>query len=183
MSRKYKIRDQDKLYFVTFTVIHWLDVFTRTEYRDIVLYSLKYCQQHKGLEVCAYCIMTSHVHLIIGRHGEAGLDGIIRDIKKYTSVKIIETIKANPQESRRELFMWLFKRGGTRNPNNTHVQFWQQHNHPIELSTNEMIDQRLQYIHNNPVASGIVLTPEHYLYSSAINYAGLPEKLIEVILI
>ena len=183
MSRKYKIRDQDKLYFVTFTVIRWLDVFTRNLYRDIFLDSLKYCQKNKGLELCAYCIMTSHVHLIIGRNKEPGLDAIIRDIKKFTSVKIIEAIRDNPHESRKELFLWLFEKDGTNNPNNTRFQFWQQHSHPVELATNEMIDQRLDYVHNNPVEAGIVLSPEHYLYSSAINYAGLPEKLIEVILI
>jgi putative transposase len=183
MSRKYKIRDQDKLYFVTFTVIQWLDVFSRRHYRDIFLDSLRYCQKNKGLEICAYCIMTSHIHLIIGRHGEAALEGIIRDIKKYTSVKIIEAIRDNPQESRRELLLWHFERAGTHNSNNSKYQFWQQHSHPVELATNEMIDQRLDYVHNNPVEAGIVLSPEHYLYSSAINYAGLPETLIDVILI
>jgi REP element-mobilizing transposase RayT len=183
MSRKYKIRDQDKLYFVTFTVIRWLDVFTRNIYKDIFLESLKYCQKYKGLEVCAYCIMTSHVHLIIGRNKEPALESIVRDIKKYTAVKIIEAIKNNPGESRRELFLWLFEKAGRNNTNNTRYQFWQQHSHPIELASNEMIDQRLNYIHNNPVEAGIVLSPEHYLYSSAINYANLPEKLIEVILI
>ena len=66
MSRKYKIRDEDKLYFVTFTVIAWLDVFIRQQYRDIFFNSVRYCQKHKGLEVCAYCFMSSHVHLIIG---------------------------------------------------------------------------------------------------------------------
>jgi REP element-mobilizing transposase RayT len=183
MSRKYKIRDEGALYFVTFTVINWLDVFIRREYKDIFLDSIRYCQQNKGLEVCAYCIMSSHVHMIIGRHGEPTLEGIMRDIKKYTSTQIVNAIKNNPQESRRELFMWLFERAGKRNSNNTNYQFWQQHNHPIELATNEMIDQRLSYIHNNPVQAGIVLSPEHYLYSSAINYAGLPETLIDVILI
>jgi hypothetical protein len=121
--------------------------------------------------------------MIIGRNKETGLDGIIRDIKKYTSVKIIECIKNNAHESRKELFLWLFEKEGINNSNNTRYQFWQQHNQPIELSTNEMIDQRLAYIHNNPVEAGIVLSPEHYLYSSAINYADLPEKLIEVILL
>ena len=86
-------------------------------------------------------------------------------------------------ESRKELFLWLFEREGTNNPNNTRFQFWQQHNHPVELAPNEMIDQRVDYIHNNPVEAGIVHSPEHYLYSSAINYTGLPEKLIDVILI
>ena len=183
MSRKYKIRDQDKLYFVTFTVISWLDVFIRKEYKDIFVDSLRYCQQQKGLEVCAYCIMSSHVHMIIGRHSEPSLEAIIRDIKKFTANKIIEAIRTNPQESRRELLLWLFEKAGKENNNNTHYQFWQQNNHPVELATNEMIDQRLDYIHNNPVEAGIVLSPEHYLYSSAVNYAGLPEKLIDVILI
>ncbi len=121
MSRKYKIRDQDKLYFVTFTVIQWLDVFTRREYRDIFLDSLRYCKKNKGLEVCAYCIMPSHVHLVIGRNTESPLEGIIRDIKKFTSLKIIEAISNNPQESRKELFLWLFKRAGAYNSNNTNV--------------------------------------------------------------
>jgi putative transposase len=96
MSRKYKIRDQDKLYFVTFTVIGWLDVFIRKGYRDIFLDSLKYCQQHKGLEVCAYCIMSSHIHLIIGRHGDPALEAIIRDLKKFTASAVIKAIKNNP---------------------------------------------------------------------------------------
>jgi putative transposase len=79
MSRKYKIRDQDKLYFVTFTVIEWIDLFTRKEYRDVVLESLKYCKINKGLEIWAYCIMSSHIHFILGRNGDQPLEGIIGD--------------------------------------------------------------------------------------------------------
>jgi hypothetical protein len=87
------------------------------------------------------------------------------------------------QESRRELLMWLFEKAGTHNPNNTRYQFWQQNNHPIELNTNEKLDQRLNYIHKNPVKAGIVRHPEDYLYSSAGNYARLPDNLLEVMLI
>ena len=155
MSRKYKVRDQDKLHFVTFTVIQWLDVFIRREYKDILLDSIRYCQQHKGLEVWAYCIMSSHAHWILGRHGEPSLEGIIRDIKKYTSTKIIEAISMNEHESRRELLMWLFERAGSKNSNNTKYQFWQQHNHPIELNSNKKLDQRVDYIHNNPVEAAL----------------------------
>ena len=180
MSTKYKIKDQDKLYFVTFTVIHWLDVFIRREYRDLFINSIKYCQQHKGLEVYAFCIMSSHIHLIIGRYGNTEIQEIVRDIKKYTSVKIIEAIFNNPQESRKDLLIWLFERAGKINGNNTRYQFWLQHYHPIELTTNLMQKQRLYYIHHNPVESGIVLQPEDYLYSSARNYAGLPNTLLEV---
>ena len=183
MSRKFKIRDQEAVYFVTFTVIQWLDVFMRQEYRDLFLDSIRYCQKHKGLEVYAYCVMSSHVHMIVARHGKQNLEHIIRDIKKYTSSKIIEAINNNPQESRRELLMWLFERAGTYNPHNTHYQFWEQHSHPIELNTEEKLNQRLDYIHNNPVVAGIVRYPEDYLYSSAGNYTRLTDNVLEVIII
>lgn len=183
MSRKFKIRDQEAVHFVTFTVIHWLDVFIRSAYRDIFLDSIRYCQQHKGLEVYAYCIMSSHVHMIIARHGKQNLEEVIRDIKKFTASMIIKAIENNPQESRKEYLLWFFEKAGKSNSSNTRYQFWQQHSHPIELNTNEKLDQRLDYIHNNPVEAGIVRYPEEYLYSSAGNYAKLSENLLDVMLI
>jgi hypothetical protein len=172
------------LYFVTFTVIHWLDVFIRQEYCDISLNSPSLLPEAKRVRaVCLCVIMSSHVHLIIGKHGDGKLEGVIRDIKKFTSVKIIESIKSNSHESRKELLLWLFERAGKKNKQNTHYQFWQHDSHPIELFSNELIDQKLDYIHHNPVTAGIVLSPEHYVYSSAMNYAGLSEQLIDVILI
>ena len=75
--------------------------------------------------------------MIVARHGKQNLEAVIRDIKKYTSVKLIHTIRDNDQESRKELFLWLLERAGKSNPNNTQYQFWRQHSHPIELNTNE----------------------------------------------
>ncbi len=72
MSRNYKIRDQRKLYFVSFATVNWIDAFIRREYKDIVVESLKYCQQNKGLELYAWCTMSSHVHLIMGTTGSNG---------------------------------------------------------------------------------------------------------------
>jgi REP element-mobilizing transposase RayT len=80
MSRKYKIGDGSKVYFVTFTVIHWIAIFIRDEYRKVFLESIAYCQKEKGLEVYAWCMMTSHIHLLIGSNKEP-LEGIIRDLK------------------------------------------------------------------------------------------------------
>jgi REP element-mobilizing transposase RayT len=82
MGRKYSFRDNRQLYFVTFTVVHWVDVFIREDYRKILYESIKYCQTNKGLEVYAYCIMTSHVHLIIGTEN-GSLSDIVRDFKSY----------------------------------------------------------------------------------------------------
>ena len=179
MSRNYKIRDQSKLYFVSFATVNWIDVFIRPVYKNIFIESLRYCQANKGLELYAYCLMSSHVHLIIGTSGSPMQD-ILRDLKRHTSKAIIKAIEENHQESRREWMLWMFKRAGSKNPNNEVYQFWQQSNHPIELSNNEMQDQRLHYIHHNPVEAGVVMNPENYLYSSARNYAGHSDTLIDV---
>ncbi len=81
-------------------------------------------------------------------------------------------IRENPEESRKNWMLWLFKEAGKKNSNNKNYQFWRQDNHPIELSTNQLMDQKLAYIHNNPVEAGIVDEPESYLYSSARDYDG-----------
>ena len=180
MSTKYKIRSPDHPYFITFSTVYFIDVFSRKEYRDIIIESLKFCQQQKGLELFAYCIMTNHLHLISRAVQGKSLSNLLRDFKKFTASEIYKRIKGNPQESRREWMTWMFERAGKRNPNNKNFQFWQQDNHPIELNSNILLDQKLEYIHMNPVAAGIVLNPEDYLYSSARNYAGLPEVLLKV---
>ncbi len=63
---------------------------------------------------------------------------------------------------------------------NSKYQFWTHENHAVELSTNKMIDQRLNYIHQNPVKAGIVESPEDYLYSSARNYCDNMDYLMEI---
>ncbi|MCZ4222513.1 REP-associated tyrosine transposase [Pedobacter rhodius] len=177
MSVKYKIRDQTKLYFISFAVVYWLDVFIRNEYKDILVDNLKYCQEKKGLEIYAWCIMTSHIHLIIGSSGEK-MEDIIRDFKGFTSKCLKKAIAENPVESRKEWLLWMMQRAGSKNSNNESFQFWQQDNHAIELWDNYMMEQKLDYLHNNPVISGIVDEPMHYLYSSARDYSGFKGQLI-----
>jgi len=102
MGRKYAIRSQEHFYFVTFTVIEWIDVFTREEYRNIFIESVKYCQKEKGLIVGAWCIMTNHIHMAIASAGNQKLEDIIRDMKSYTSRHIRKFIEHNPRESRKK---------------------------------------------------------------------------------
>jgi putative transposase len=171
MSTKYKFRTKDNLYFVSFSVVYWIDLFVREEYCNIVIDSLKFCQSNKGLEIYAWCIMSSHLHLIISSHN-ANLEDIMRDLKSHTSRELKKSIKQNSGESRKEWILWLMERAGKKNSNNKDFQLWQQDNHPIELSSNEMIEQKKEYIHNNPVKAGLVWEAEHYRYSSAIDYSG-----------
>ncbi|MCC6753351.1 MAG: transposase [Saprospiraceae bacterium] len=179
MSTKYKFLDPEGIYFVSFATVKWIDVFTRQEYKEIFINSLKYCQNHKGMIIHAWCLMSNHVHLVFstikkGKHSE-----ILRDLKKFTSKKLLESIKNNRQESRKEWMLAILSDAGQNNSNNKEYQFWQQDNHPIEIYSPKVIAQKLAYIHNNPVKSGIVSEAEHYLYSSASNYCG-QKGLLEV---
>lgn len=180
MSTKYKIRNPDGIYFISFAVVDWIDVFTRKYYKDIFVDSLIYCQKHKGLIIYALVIMSNHVHLILASKNKP-LSGIIRDLKKYTSVKIIQAIQKNEKESRKEWMLDLFRENGHNNSNNTNYQFWRQDNQPKELLRfkGSFMAQKLEYLHQNPVVAGIVDKPEEYLYSSARDYMGA-QGLIDV---
>ena len=129
----------------------------------------------------AYCIMNSHVHLIISANGTNSLSDIIRHLKSFTSRHIRKALEGDTIESRKEWMLWLMKRAGAKNERNKDFQFWQQHNHSIELSTNEMIDQRLDYTHNNPVEAGFVDEAQHWLHSSAKDYSEAGKGRIELI--
>ena len=171
MSEKFKFYNKEDLYFISFTVINWIDVFTRNAYRDVLLESWQYCIKEKGLVVHAWCIMTNHVHMIISSKGEE-LSHIMRDMKSYTSTTIRKLIVESTEESRKEWMLLMMKQKGIQNNNNKDFQFWQQHNHPVLLDSNYLMDQKLDYIHNNPVKAGFVDEPEGYLYSSARDYSG-----------
>ena len=165
MSRKHKFHNPDGVFFVTLTIRDWIDVFTRNEYKDILIENLRYCQQNKGLEIFAWCIMTNHLHMIVRAKDGFELPGILRDYKKFTGKAILVGIRENPQESRKE---WLTQQFSTPNGN----RFWQEGNHPVELWSNAVIDQKINYIHQNPVEEGLVFRAEDYRYSSALDYAG-----------
>ena len=171
MSRKYKFNDDSRLYFVTWAVVAWIDVFTRAEYKDTLLDALRYCQQNKGLELYGYCIMPNHVHMIIGSN-KVPLADIMRDLKSFSAKQLIKQIQAHQQESRKEWMLNVMRQAGEKNSNNTHFQFWSQHNKPIELNSYSIMAQKLAYIHNNPVAAGFVDQEEAWLYSSAKDYYG-----------
>ena len=175
MARKYAIYDQQAIHFVTFTVINWIDIFIRDEYRRIIIDSLIYCSQHKRLNIHAYCIMTSpgrerHLHLILSVRDGHDLSNVIRDMKTHTAVQLRKAIGEHPGESRRDWLLWMGERAGKKNKRNADFQLWQQHNHPIELSTVAMTEQRLDYVHNNPVEAGFVDHPTFWVWSSCRAY-------------
>lgn len=181
MSRNYKFLNPEGVYFISFAVVDWIDVFVRDIYCDFLVSNLNFCIKNKGMVLYGWCIMSNHVHLIY-ESTKQNPSGLIRDFKSYTSKELIKLIDDNEHESRKEWMMAAFQKAALLNSNNIKYQFWQQHNKPIELWSNKVIDQKLNYIHNNPVEAGLVNEPYCWRYSSAVNYSG-QKGLIDVCLL
>jgi putative transposase len=158
MAYAYRIDDQHGQYFITCTIHQWADVFTRKEYVDILLDSLCYCQQNKGLEIYEWVVMSNHLHLIVSSTGEK-LSDIIRDFKKFTATKIVQAIDDNERESRKKWLLWLFKKDNG-------IWFWEEGYHAEEIFSKDFFESKQRYIHLNPVRAGVVEKEEEYLYSS-----------------
>ncbi|MEO1382911.1 MAG: transposase [Bacteroidota bacterium] len=169
MGYRYNFHDNTSLYFVTLTLRGWVDLFSRKCYRDEFIKSLNYCCENKGLVVYAYVIMTNHVHLIISTEPSFLLRDTFRDLKKYTAKVFLELVQ-DPKESRRSWIMWLWKYFGCQK-GRAH-QIWKEGSHPIELYSQEVIKQKLDYIHNNPVKAGFVSESWMWVYSSSLDYKG-----------
>ena len=164
MGTAYQIRNQKGMYFITNTVHQWVDVFTRKIYVDILLDSLIHCQQHMGLEIYAWVIMSNHCHLVVSSQGKP-LSDIIRDSKKFTSKKIIDAIEHNPNESRKSWLLWLLKKEDKK-------WFWNEGYHGEEILTKKFYERKVNYIHMNPVSAGIVAKEEDYNLSSCGDFYG-----------
>jgi REP element-mobilizing transposase RayT len=179
MSHQYRVRTQDQIHFITFTVVDWVDIFIRPAYKKIIINSLKYAQENKGLELYAWCLMTNHLHLLVSIKEPFLLSDFVRDFKKFTNKEIIKLMDTE-HESRRDWMLYRFSYHAKFNNRIKDYKVWQDGYHAIECFNHHILAQKLDYIHNNPVKAEIVALPEEYLYSSAKNY--LNEKgLLNVI--
>jgi putative transposase len=166
----YKIRDQSATHLLTFSIMGWIDIFSRQRYRDIILDSFQFCRKNKGLLIGGYVIMSNHIHTI-WTASQNNLSDIIRDFKTHTSKAITTSIEMEP-ESRREWLLYMFGFYANRTNANEFYKVWTGNNHPEEIHSEAFLRQKLNYIHDNPVRAGLVNEAMHYKYSSAIDYAG-----------
>ncbi len=172
MAYEYRIKDQHAVYFITSTVHQWCDVFIRQLYIDILIESLKFCQQEKGLKIYGYVFITNHSHLIV-QSEIVPLSDILRDFKtglafQFTSKQIMRAIENNSKESRKKWLLWLLKK--EENRAGVPVWFWEEGYHGEEIYSEEFFLTKLKYMHLNPVRAGIVLKEEEYLNSSCGDY-------------
>jgi len=170
MRTRYKICDSDPPYFITCTTVEWIPIFTRKPYFDILINTFNYCRENKGLKIFAYVILDNHFHLVAGG---GNLSKIIKEFKSYTARNIIQQAKAEGKD-------WLLsqlKYHKLEHKIESNHQVWQEGFHPEMITSEEMLAQKIEYSHYNPVKIGVVDKAEDWLYSSARNYLGLPGLL------
>ena len=161
---RYKFTDVTQPHMMTCTVLHWIPVFTRPETTEILLDSLR-SLSNDGLQLHAYVILENHMHLV------AQSEDLRKDIarfKSYTSKRILDYLTENRVSTVLDQLAFYKKA----HKSDRSYQFWQEGVHPELIQGDEMMRQKVEYIHNNPVARGYVDEPEHWRYSSARNYAG-----------
>ena len=170
------------IYFTTTTVVDWVDIFIRPRYKHIIIESLQYCQQNKGLLIYAWVLMSNHLHMIVSAEGGNTMSDILRDFKKHTNKEIISSLESDIQESRREWMLNRFEYAARNDNKIKNYHFWQEGNDMQPIYMYDYLVQKLNYIHQNPVIAEIVDKPEEYKYSSAIDYAG-GKGLLNVIIV
>jgi len=167
--------NENSIHFLTITTIEWIDIFTKKEYFNVLINSLKFCQKKLGLLLYEYVIMTNHIHLI-GRAKEGyKLSQIISSFKQFTTREILKLL----EEDNREYILRLIENSFSKKPINQY-QIWQRENYPKLIETEKFLDQKIDYIYNNPVVKGYVDRPEDWVYSSARNRILDDNSIIEL---
>jgi putative transposase len=173
MRTRYRIFDTAKPHFMTVTVNGWLPVFTKPETVVIVLESWRYLIKNDSFLLYAYVILENHIHLIASA---PDLANVMKRFKMFTARKIIDLLKERNSATLLRHFQALKRDHKTQSD----YQLWEEGFHPQEITVDEMMRQKVEYIHLNPVKRGYVDDPTHWRSSSARNYAGQP-GLIDVV--
>jgi len=161
---RYKIIQQDAPHFVTLTVLHWIPVFTRPQTVGIILDSLGFLI-NEGLKVHAYVILENHLHLVVQ---STELNKDLARLKSYTARQLISYLVKHKVNTILEQLAFYKKA----HKDDRAYQFWQEGVHPELIQSDLMMQQKIEYIHQNPVKRGYVDQAAHWRYSSARDYEG-----------
>ena len=171
---RYRFGDNVYPHFLTCTIVAWLPVFTRPETVQIILDSWRFLQDRDRLMIFGYIILENHLHLIAS---SIELAKEIGDFKSYTARRIIDHLRQKGDCT----ILDRLRYHKARHKVDREYQLWQEGSHPQMIQDEEMLRQKLEYIHFNPVKRGYVDEPTHWRYSSARNYAG-QEGLLPVVI-
>ena len=169
---RYKITEATSPHFLTNTIVNWIPVFTRPDSVQIILDSFSYMQNNHDLKIYGYVILENHLHWI-GQAEDLGKE--VARFKAYTAKRLVNYLAEAGQQKILQQFAFYKKAYKT----DRQHQVWEEGSHPQLIQNEQMLRQKLDYIHFNPVKRGYVDKPEHWRYSSARNYSG-GEGLVDV---
>lgn len=170
---RYRIVENEYPYFMTCTIVGWLPVFTRPEAVEIIYDSWRFLQRERGFMLFAYVILENHLHLIAN---SPDLSATMQRFKSFTARRLVDLLQSKSAIT----LLNSLQRLKLPHKSESDHQVWQQGSHPEQIQSEEMMWQKIEYTHNNPLKRGYVDNPLHWRYSSARNYAGQP-GLIEVV--
>jgi REP element-mobilizing transposase RayT len=169
MTNSYRVfTDANYAYFVTWTVVDWLPIFSESRYREIVLNSLNYLRTNKHTQLNAFVIMSSHIHAILWPDDGVNLSDVTRDFKRFTSREI--SGEAERQNKKELLSSFSNARKENRAQDVSRYQVWQEGSQPEAIFTERSARQKMDCIHLNPVRAGLVKTADEWPYSSSRAY-------------
>jgi len=168
----YRIYDNAYPHFMTRTIVGWIAVFTRRETVELIYDSWRFLQRERGFQLFGYVILENHLHLI-AKADE--LSDVMQSFKSYTAKRFIELL----EQRHAGTMLKQLSAHKLKHKTESKYQVWQEGNHPEQIQGDDMMWQKLEYTHNNPVVRGYVDDPLHWRNSSARNYAG-QQGLIDV---
>jgi putative transposase len=169
-----KKEDENLLHFLTLVVIDHIEIFINDKYFQIILNCLNFCRANLGLMIFEFVIMKDHLHLIVAAKTGYKLTDIISSFKKFTTKEIKNLLKRDDYD----LYNQLLCSKKTKMQND--IQLWRPGNWPKVILTQDFLEQKMGYIHENPAKKGYVEKPEDWQYSSARNRILNDNSLIEL---
>jgi putative transposase len=163
VPRRLKRYQQEKdLHFITFSCYRRLPLLGTAQRRDLFLRVLEETRRRYQWVICGYVVMPEHVHLLVNEPEVSTVAGALKALKQGVARRVMGRPRIMSQH---ELC-----------PNQTGIRhFWQARYYDFNVWTDKKRIQKLRYIHRNPVARGLVETPEQWRWSSFRHYA-LGEK-------
>jgi REP element-mobilizing transposase RayT len=168
----YKVYETEHPYFMTCSIVDWLPLFSIPAVAEIVLNSLKFHQEKRDFTLFAYIIMENHIHLIAQ---SKELKKCMRTLKSFTAREIVDNLKVEGHD----FYLKKLKELKLVHHRDSEFQIWNEGYHPKQIRSDKMMEQKITYIHQNPVKRGYVEEAAHWRYSSYKNYLG-KEGLIPV---
>ena len=163
---RYRIYHPSETHFLTCVTVAWLPVFTRRDAAELVLDSLRFLIAEDQLTLHGWVLMENHLHLVARA---PDLPSEMARFKSFTGRQIVDLLKQRGDR----LLLRLLHQFKDKERMNRPYQLWQEDNHPQHIEGDAMMEQKLEYLHTNPVRRGYVDEPSHWRYSSARDYDGV----------